>query len=56
VARDVYATVGYDEENGKKAIQSFVPEKYKLRLSDVKLSLKQGEEFFPLHPAWVKEW
>ena len=31
VSRDVYKTIGYQEENGKKAIQSLVPNKYKLR-------------------------
>ena len=41
--------VGYDMENGKKAIQSLVPEKYKLRYGDVEFTLNQREEIFPLH-------
>ena len=49
VARDVYEIIGYNEENGKKAIQSLVPERYKLSFGDVKLSLKQREEIIPLH-------
>jgi len=53
VARDVYAAVGYDAENGKKAVQSLVPEKYKLRSGDVKTSSKSGEEFFPTQPNTV---
>ena len=49
VSRDVYGAVGYDEESGKKQIQSLVPDRYKLSFGDVKLSIKQREEFFPLH-------
>ena len=49
VSRDVYEAVGYDMENGKKAIQNLVPEKYKLRYGDVEFTLNQREEIFPLH-------
>ena len=53
VSRDVYKVIGYEEENGKKAIQNFVRNKYKLHLGDVKFSLKQREDIFPLHKDTV---
>ena len=43
VSRDVYRALGYDEESGKKQIQSLVPDRYKLAFRDVKLSIKQRE-------------
>ena len=30
VSKDVYKAIGYDKENGVKAIQQLVPEKYKI--------------------------
>ena len=53
VSREVYMAIGYEEENGKKAIQNLVPSKYKLRFGDVKPSLNQGEDIFPLHKDTV---
>ena len=53
VSRDVYMTIGYEEENGKKTIQNVVPSKYKLRFGDVKPSLNQGEDIFLLHKDTV---
>ena len=47
VSKDVYEAIGYEEENGKKAIQNLVPSKYKLRFGDVKPSLSQGGRYFP---------
>ena len=44
---------GYEEESGKKAIQSLVPNKYKLRFGDVNPSLNQGEDIFPQHKHTV---
>ena len=57
MSRDVYMTFGYEEENGKKAIQNLVPSKYKLRFGDVKPSLNHGEAIFSLHKdtALLKE-
>ena len=57
VSRYVYMAIGYEEENGKKAIQQLVPKKYKLRFGDVSLSLNQREDIFPLHKdtALLKE-
>ena len=53
VSRDVYMAIGYEEENGKKATQNLVPRKYKLRFGDVKPSLSQGEDIFPLQKDTV---
>ena len=53
VSRDVYMAIGYEEENGKKAIQNLVPSKYKLRFRDVKFSLNQREGIFQLHKDTV---
>ena len=44
VSRDVYKTIGYEEENGKKVIQNLVPNKHKLRFGDVNSSLNQRED------------
>ena len=44
---------GYEEENSKKAIQNLVPHKYKLRFEEVKSSLNQREDIFPLHKDTV---
>ena len=57
VSRDVYMAIGYEEENGKKAIQNLVPKKYKLRFGDVNPSLNQWEDIFLLHKdtALLKE-
>ena len=53
VSRDFYKAIEYEEESGKKAIQDFVLNKYKLRLGDVQLSLNPGEDIFPLHKDTV---
>ena len=53
MSRDVYTAIGYEEENGKKAIQNVVPNKYKLRFGDVKPSLNQREDIFLLHKDTV---
>ena len=57
VSRDVYMAIGYEEENGKKAIQNLVPSKYKLLIGGVKPSLNQGEDIFLLQKdtALLKE-
>ena len=53
VSRDVYKAIGYEEENGKKAIQNLVPSKYKLRFGHINPSPCQGENIFPLHKDMV---
>ena len=57
LSRDVYQAIGYEEGNGKKAIQNLVPKKYKLRCGDANPSLNQREDIFPLHKdtALLKE-
>ena len=40
VASDVYKVVGYSRKAGIKAIQRLVPEKYKMRLGDVKIDFQ----------------
>ena len=49
VSRDVYKAIGYEEENGKKAIQNLVPSKYKLHFGEANPSLNQREDIFPLY-------
>ena len=53
VSRGFYITTGYEEENGKKAIQNLVSSKYKLRFGDVNLSPNQGEVIFSLQKDTV---
>ena len=53
VSRDVYMAIGYEEENGKKAIQNLVPSKSRLRFGDVKPSLNQREDIFLLRKDTV---
>ena len=53
LSRDVYMTIGCEEENRKKATQNLVPSKYKLRFEDAKPSLNQREDIFPLHKDTV---
>ena len=53
LAKDVYKAVGYEQENGKKAIQNLVPDGYKLRYGDVKFSVNKRDEIKPLHPDTV---
>ena len=57
VSRDVYKAIGYEEENGKKAIQNLVPKKYKLHFGGVYPSLNKHEDTFLLHKdtALLKE-
>ena len=43
VSRDVYRALGYEEENGKKAIQNLVPNKYKLRFGDAVIDMKEAD-------------
>ena len=53
VSRDVRKAIGYEEENGKKAIQNLVPNKYKLRFGEVNSSLNQRDDISPLHKDTV---
>ena len=40
VSKDVYEAVGYEEEDGIKAIQRLVPKKYKLRFGEAMIDMK----------------
>ena len=40
VSKDVYEAIGYEKEDGVKAMQRLVPEKYKTRLSDARVDLE----------------
>ena len=53
VATDVYRVVWYDGEDGKKAMQRVVPEKYKMRAGDVIKRMEKGDISVPLHPDTV---
>ena len=50
VSKDVYEAIGYDKENGVKAIQWFVPEKYKIRFGDAMIDMKEVDNSVQLHP------
>ena len=40
VSKDVYEAIGYEKEDGVKAMQRLVPEKYKTRLGDARVDLE----------------
>ena len=46
VSKDVYEAIGYEKEDGIKAMQWLVPEKYKIRLGDVQVGLKEGVDSY----------
>ena len=39
VSKDVYEAIGYEKEDGAKAIQRLIPEKYKIRFGDAQVDL-----------------
>ena len=40
VSKDVYEAIGYGKEDGVKAIQRLVPEKYNIRFGDAQVDLE----------------
>ena len=42
VSKDVYETIGYEEESGKKAIQRLILEKYKIRPGGAAIDMKEA--------------
>ena len=42
VSKDVYEPIGYEKEDGAKAIQRLVLEKYKIRFGDAQVDLGEG--------------
>ena len=54
VASDVYRAVGYKHNsNGKRAIQTYVPDEYKIRLRHVPFGLEKGINTGALHPDTI---
>ena len=52
VSKDVYEAIGYEKEDGVKAIQRLVPKKYKLRFGQAMIDMK-GAGSVPLHKYTV---
>ena len=50
VSKDIYEAIGYDKENGFKAIQQLVPEKYKIRFGDAEVDLEIVENSIHTQP------
>ena len=44
VSKDVYEAIEYEKEDGVKAIQRLVPEKYRIRFGDTQVNLEEGVE------------
>ena len=42
VSKDVYEAIGCEREDGVKAIQQLVPEKYKIRFGNAQIDLEEG--------------
>ena len=42
VSKDVYEAIGYEKEDGVKAIERLVPEKYKIWFGDAQIDLEEG--------------
>ena len=41
-SKDIYEVIGHEEEDGAKAIQQLVPEKYKIQFGDAQVDLKES--------------
>ena len=52
VSKDVCAAIGYDKENGVKAIQRLVPEKYKVRFGDAMIDMKEMKKMSTFIQTW----
>ena len=53
ISQDVYTAVGHERKNGIKVIQRLVPEKYKMRLGDAEIDLKDVENIIHTQPNTV---
>ena len=42
VSKDVYEAIGYEKEDGVKAIEQLVTEKYKIQFGDARIDLEEG--------------
>ena len=52
VSKDVYEAIGYDQENGVKAIQRLVPETYKVRFGDAMIDMKEMKKMSTFIQTW----
>ena len=50
VSKNVYEAIGYGKEDGVKAIQRLVPEKYNIRFGDAIIDMKEVDNSVHLHP------
>ena len=53
IFQDLYTTVGYDRENGFKAMQRLVPEKYKMRLGDAEIDMEGVDNLVLTQPNTI---
>ena len=56
ISQDVYIRPwGYDRENAVKTMQRLVPAKYKMRLGEAMIDMKEVDKNVHLHPVLLKE-
>ena len=53
ISQDVYTTVVYDKENGVKTMQQLVTEKFKMRMGDAVIYMKEVDNNVHLHPDTI---
>ena len=53
VSKNVYEAIGYDKEDGVKAIEPFVSEKYKIRFGDAQFDLEGVYNFVHSQPNTI---
>ena len=53
ISQDVYTAVGFNIENGAETIQRLVPGKYRMRLGDAVIDMKEVDKNVHLHPDTV---
>ena len=53
VSKDVYETIRYGKEDGVKAIQRLVPDKYKIRFGNAMINMKEVDNSVHLHPDTI---
>ena len=55
ISQVVYTAVGYGKQNGVKTMQRLVPEKYKMRLGDAVIYMKEGDKNITFIKVVLKE-
>ena len=53
VSKDVYEAIRYGKEDGVKAIQRLVPDKYKIRSGNAMINMKEVDNSVHLHPDTI---